>query len=260
MSLTADLTLGRFLPGDSSLHRLDPRLKLAALPALMVAVFAAPGWSRLGVLALCGILLVPMGRIPWSLAWRGLWCWRWLLLFTLLLHLFFTPGHTLWGLTWLSRDGLERGGLVCLQLLLAFHYSSVLSLTTTPRRLADACAVLLRPLERFGVPVREWVGGLAGVLHFLPLLREEAENQWRLSREGGDDPGRGPWLQRAAAVARLLAALLLRLVERAEALAQAEAKGEGGTLLPAALSPPGFSLYLTLAVILGFPAALLIWL
>ena len=226
MGLLDDITLGRYEPRESILHRLDPRLKLCGMPLLVIAVFAGYDPMRLGVLALLATVFILLSGIEWSTWWRGLRMLRWLFLFTLLLHLFMSPGRTLLGLAWLSHDGLQLGALVCSQLALTVLFSSLLTLTTSPREVAGACASLLSPLERFGFSVRDASMLLLLVLHFVPILREETIDLIERSRESGIDPSRGPLIARGMAAARMTAPLLLRLVDRADALAESVAAGE----------------------------------
>ena len=237
MALIDDLTLGRFVAGDSLLHRLDPRLKLCALPLLVIAVFSGYGWLRLAVLGGAALLLVLVSGIGWRFWWRGVRVLRWLLLATVLLYLFFSPGRTLWGVTWLSRDGLVAGGMVCCRLVLAVLFSSLLTLTTSPVALAGAFAALLKPLERCGLPVREWTRLLQLVLYFIPIFREEALAMHGERQAAGEPAASQSLLQRARALGQLLMPLLLRLVDRADALAKAEAAGEDLIGAPEPLPP-----------------------
>lgn len=207
--------LGRYVSGDSPLHRLDARLKLCVLPLFAVASFATAVPARLAALVFCFITFFLLSGLPWRLALRSLRSLRWLLLFTLLLHLFLTPGRTLFGFEFLSYDGLLRGLTVSVQLLLAMAFSSLLTLTTSVEALAAAVAALLLPLRRLGLPVAEPIRLGQLVLRFIPLLREEAALQvaaFRTRREG---------LGRASLAARMLAPLILGLADRAEALARA---------------------------------------
>lgn len=237
MGLLNDLTLGRYERGDSPLHRLDPRVKLCGLPLLVVAAFAGGSPLRLAVLALLAAGLVSLSGVGWRVWWRGVWVLRWLFLFTLLLHLLFSPGRTLWGVAWLSLDGLLLGGEVCARLALAVLFSSLLTLTTPPGEVARSFAALLSPLGRLGLPVRDVAMQLLLVLHFVPVLREEALAVLERFRAEGADPGRGPLVARGRVVGRMLAPLLLRLVDRADALARALAAGEDPVGLSVPLAP-----------------------
>jgi energy-coupling factor transport system permease protein len=226
MGLLDDITLGRYEPRESILHRLDPRLKLCGLPLLVIAVFASHDPVRLGGLALLAAVLILISGIDRPTWWRGFRMLRWLFLFTLLLHLLLSPGRTLMGVGWLSYDGLLRGSLVCSQLALAVLFSSLLTLTTSPREVAGACASLLSPLARLGFPVRDTAILLLLVLHFVPILREETIEQAERSRAEGIDPSQGALVERALVLGRMIAPLLLRLVDRADALAGSIASGE----------------------------------
>lgn len=226
MGLLDDITLGRYELRDSVLHRLDPRLKLCGLPLLVVVAFAGQSPLRLGGLVVLAAALVLLSDIEGRIWWRGIWALRWLLLFTLLLHLLLSPGKTLFGIAWLSQDGLLRGVLVCSQLVLAITFSSLLTLTTSPQEVARAFASLFAPLARFGVSVHEISTLLLLVLHFVPVLREEAIALVERFRGEGLDPSRGPLIARGRALSRMVAPLLLRLVDRADALARSVAAGE----------------------------------
>lgn len=260
MALIDDITLGRFLPGNSFLHRLDPRLKLAVLPLLVIAAFAAPmPEQRLALGLLAGVLIVLAGG-PWRFFLRGLWSLRWLFLCTLLLHLFFSPGRTLFGSPWLSLDGLLRGLQVCEQLALAILFSSLLTVSTAPAELAAALCALLQPLARFGMPVKELGLLLLLVLHFIPVLREEALAQWAHSRAEGNPAAGGRLLERAQVAGRMVAPLILRLVDRADRLARTVAAGEPGveTLppLPPCRRLPGSQLFFLIGILV---CLLVIW-
>jgi energy-coupling factor transport system permease protein len=154
---------------------------------------------------------------------------RWLLLFTLLLHLLLSPGYTLFGVAWLSRDGLLRGLLTCSQLAIATLAAALLTFTTTAERTSLACGWLLAPLARLGCPVRQWEELMALVLRFFPLMREEL----RTTVVAGE----ASWSRRIMLWEERLLPLFDRLVERADALACRVAAGEE-TLLSAVPLPP----------------------
>lgn len=214
MSTADRFNPGAYRDGDSYLHRFDVRLKLLLLLGLIACLFSATSPLRLLLLLLlwaagacfCGNALRD--------SWRVLSFMRWLLLFTLLLHLFFTPGRTLFGTSWLSYDGLLRGLLVDAQLLLAVLFSLLLAWTTRPERLAWGLTGLFAPLQRFNVPVRETGGLLLLVLHFFPLIREEVV-QLQTGSSSPDDGWQAKIRQRVA----LIEPLLFRLVDRADRLA-----------------------------------------
>jgi len=232
--MLGDISLGRYLQVDSPLHRCDPRLKLVGLPLLMVAALAADGWPRLLLLSGLWLLLAGLARSSRGIWWKTARALRFLLLFTLLLHLLLTPGRTLFGTGWLSLDGLLVGLLTSWKLLLALFFASLLTLTTRPEEVAAALARLLRPLERIGLPAARIGEFVQLVLYFVPVLQEEVRSLSRGRRP--DPPGRTGWLQRCRAAGMLVEPLVLRLVDRADQLAHQVAAGRP-VLQPPQLPP-----------------------
>lgn len=224
LQLLANLPLGRYQPGGSWLHRLDPRLKLVGLPVLIMAGFALSRWTPLITLILLGAGLAAVSGIPGRQWGRLVWSLRYLFLFTLVLHSLLSPGHTLLGQAWLSQDGLLLGARVCLQLLPALLLSGLLILTTAPADLAAAAVGVLSPLQRLGLPVRRWADNLLLVLALLPLVQEEAARLADQSRVFPTRPrGLEARLQQGGAV---LAELLRAVVGHGDGLAHALARGE----------------------------------
>jgi len=221
--MLGDISLGRYLQVDSPLHRCDPRLKLVILPLLMIAALAANGPLRLLLLSGIWLLLAGLARTPRSLWYRSARALRFLLLFTLLLHLLLTPGRTLFGTSWLSQDGLQIGLLTCWKLLLALFFASLLTLTTRPEEVAAALGRLLAPLERVGLPAARISEFVQLVLYFIPVLQEEVRGLSHGRRP--DAPRRQGWLQRCRAAGQLVEPLVLRLVDRADELAHQVAAG-----------------------------------
>lgn len=204
------------LPEQSFIGQLDVRLKLPLLLGLVIMAFAALNWFALGLVVTGCLMLCWLSRVPgreFVLTW---WTLRWLLLFSLLLHLFLTPGHTLFGLRWLSRDGLNQGLFVVIQISFALTIAMLLSRTTPVERLAAAFAWFMKPFRHFGCPVDEWRKQLLLVLKFLPLVRQEY-------LATAVDPTRGSfahqWLNRTIR-------MLDRLLEQADAMATRVAVGE----------------------------------
>lgn len=201
--------------GNRLLHRLDPRLKLLLLLLLVITIFSARSFVVLGIVA--GLALLLLLTHPGLLRGfaRRLYYLRWLLLFSLLLHLCLTPGWTLFGLRLLSYDGLLRGLQVDVQLVLAFFFASCLALFTSPQAVAWGGVRLLAPLRYLGVPVDEPGGLFPLVLHFLPQvfrqgvpLASQARRQKRLAPS-----------ERLQQLACTVGDLVLELVEQADRLA-----------------------------------------
>lgn len=225
MTLLADLTLGQYLPGASPLHRLDPRVKIAACAAALVAAFAVPD-ARVCAAAWPLLALgVGLSRVPLGYFLRGLRPFVWLFAFTVGLHALTTPGASLPGLPLgpldASWQGLRQGLLLSAQLATGVAYSSLLTLTTNPVDLVWALERLASPLKRLGLPVGEFCLTVLLAIRFLPILREEAERLTLTLRARGIDLGQGSLAARARGLAPLVVPLFQQVFGRAETLALA---------------------------------------
>jgi len=209
------MTEGAYRPGNSFLHRVDPRVKLLLLFALVVCLFSATNPQRLLLIYCLWFAAAGFSVKVLSDVWRIIKLLRWLLLFTLIVHLFFTPGHTLFGTRWISYDGLLRGLMINMQLVLAVLFSLLLAWTTRPEAVASGMTTLLSPLQKLRVPVKEAGGMLLLVLHFFPLIQSEvailkSERKQKSLRMVSGFRG---WLEN-------LDPLLNRLFDRADQLAK----------------------------------------
>ena len=209
------MTEGAYRPGNSFLHRVDPRVKLLLLLGLIACLFSASNPQRIFLIACLWFAAAGATKQGLHDVWRIIKMLRWLLFFTLLVHLFFTPGRTLFGTSWLSYDGLLRGLLINSQLLMAVLFSLLLAWTTRPEALASGLTTLLAPLQRLKVPVREAGGMLLLVLHFFPLIQSEVAilKAERNDENGGVMSGIKGWIHN-------IEPLLNRLFDRVDQLAK----------------------------------------
>ncbi len=222
------MTEGLFVPGEGLYYRLDPRLKLIMTLVLMIALFSANGFVRPLLIFLAWLGFSTLNFVKLKQLWKFVRLLRWLLLFTLLLHLLLTPGRALLGSSWVSYDGLLRGVLIDLQLVLAVGLSLALAWTTHPVQLARAGAALLAPLQSFKVPVREIADLVPLVLYFIPSLQQEVE-QLKRERDGEMDMTHSLWVRWQTRVELLIG----RMLDRGDQLARQIADGDdymAGTL------------------------------
>ncbi len=144
---------------------------------------------------------------------------RWLLLFSLLMHLFFSPGRTLWGLSWLSFDGLLTGTFVCLQILLAVTASALLGITTSTASLSLAFGWLVQPLALLGCRTEEWQKIMAQAIDFIPLVHAEISVSGKAEDATSDKYGLKTKQDRFHAWGKSLHNLIFRLVDRGDEIA-----------------------------------------
>ncbi len=238
--MLSDITIGQFFPGDTFLHRLDPRTKLIALIFLMVAIFVFHTFGVYTALTVFTLALVFASKVPFGMILRSLKPLLWILLFTFFIHVFSTPGESLLHL-WrfdATLEGIERGAFISLRLILLIVLASLLTFTTSPLKLTDAMEALLSPLKRFGVPAHELAMMMTIALRFVPTLIEETDRIMKAQESRGADFSEGSLMARIRAVIPVLVPLFLSAFRRADDLALAmEARcyhgGEGRTQMKA---------------------------
>lgn len=232
---------------------LDPRIKMISTLALVVVTFAAADWAQLAVLfVVAAAALLIISAHVW-LALRICLTLRWLLLFTLLMHLLLSSGRTLWGLGWLSLDGLQLGGFVCLQIMLAALFTTTLAITTPIESLAAAFGWLVRPLALVGCRTDDWQRILLLALGFLPVVHEEITvsgpgDATAVGQRWWDLKGR--WLLFAARTESFVERMLTRGDRMACQLAAGDGVSHNPPGLPSLLPLPLLDRYLVIAMML----------
>ncbi|MDR1070842.1 MAG: energy-coupling factor transporter transmembrane protein EcfT [Gracilibacteraceae bacterium] len=218
-----NITLGQYLPGNSLIHRLDPRVKVTLTLLYLIALTGARTPAAYAVLAVWPLILAALAGLPPGKMLRGLGGFTGFLLFMIGIAALTLPGQTLWragGLS-VSREGLLTGLVWAARIIFFLAGSSLLTYTTTPIRLMEGLAAMLAPLRRLGLDPGDIALMLALALRFLPLMTEEAERitQAQISRGARWDEGGPP--QRARALATIFIPLFHRATERAEHLSVA---------------------------------------
>ena len=219
-----DITLGQYFPGDSAIHRMDPRMKLVLTIAYIVGVFMVgnlPGYViALGFL----YLVVRIAGIRFSYLVRGVKPLRFIILFTFILNLFFTQGDTVLfelGFVRLTKEALENAVFFALRLVFLVMGTSVLTLTTSPIQLTDGLERLMKPLQRFHFPAHELAMMMTIALRFIPTLLEETDKIQKAQMARGADFESGNLIARAKAMIPLLVPLFVSAFRRANDLAMA---------------------------------------
>lgn len=226
------MIFGRYIPIDSTLHRMDPRAKLLTIIIFIAVVFLANNtitYSLLGVFTLAAILL---SKIPIKFLFNGLRFLFWIILFTFLLHILFTKeGEVLYkvGFIKIYEEGLRQGIFISLRFFYLILITSLLTLTTTPIEITDGIESLLKPLKKINFPVYELALMMSIALRFIPTLMDETDKIMKAQMARGVDFSEGSLKQRAEAVVPLLIPLFINAFKRAEELATAmEARGYRG--------------------------------
>ena len=233
-----DITLGQYFPGDTLAHKLDPRTKLLVTVLYIVALFTAKSYLAYGLLVLTLVVAVRISRVSVKALFKGLKPVLFIIAFTAVLNLFYTPGREIWHF-WIFRmtlEGVRAAVTMMLRITLLIMGTFLLTYTTSPIRLTDGLENLLGPLKAIKLPVHELAMMMSIALRFIPTLIEETDKIMSAQKARGADFETGSLMQRAKALVPLLVPLFVSAFRRADELATAmECRcyhgGEGRTKL-----------------------------
>ena len=227
-----NMILGRYIPGNSIVHRLDPRSKLVAMILLIMIVFWANNPITNVILFVATGIFVALSEVPLSFFIKGLKSMFFLITFTTLFQLFFISGGQVlfeMGFIKITTQGIEQAGIIFCRFVLIIFFSTLLTLTTMPLSLATAVESLLGPLKRFKVPVHEIGLMLSMSLRFVPTLMDDTIRIMNAQKARGVDFGEGSIIQKVKAMIPILIPLFATSLKRADSLATAmEARGYQG--------------------------------
>lgn len=221
--MLSNITLGQYYPGKSFLHQLDPRAKIIATMVVIIAIFLAETLWAYVVLTVFILFCLALSRLPFRLICQSvkpLWI---IIVFTLGIHMFTTPGDIVWQYTVITvtKQGLIQGGLMTARLVYLIVFSSLLTFTTSPIVLTDGIEQLLNPFRRFGVPAHELAMMMTIALRFIPTLLEETDRIMKAQTARGANFTSGNLWQRAKSMVPLLVPLFISAFRRADELATA---------------------------------------
>ena len=219
--MLGDITIGQYYPGDSVLHKMDPRTKILAILVYMVSLFIVNNfYGLLGMMAI-SILVVAVSKVPVKYFFRGLKMIIFIVLLTVALQMFMTPGDVVWQWSFLkiTKEGIKQAVFMGTRLVLLISITSILTLTTTPIALTDGIERLLKPFQRFGVPAHELAMMMSIALRFIPTLVEETDKIMKAQAARGASFDTGNLIEKVKALVPLLVPLFLSAFQRADELA-----------------------------------------
>jgi len=243
-----DITLGQFFPGNSLLHRTDPRIKLIILVVYLVMVLAADT-----LVSIATVALIILSGINLKIIARSLKPLLFILVFTAIINIFFMKGQTLlveWKFIHIYKEGLFNAILMVVRLIALISGTSVLlTYTTSPLELTDAIESLFSPLKKIKVPVHEFAMMMTIALRFIPTLIEETDKIISAQKARGADFESGNLIRRVKALLPIIIPLFVSAFRRAEELADAmECRcyrgGEGRTKMKQMKSRPADYVFL----------------
>lgn len=255
-----DVTFGQYYPGNSLLHRTDPRIKLLILVEYLILVLVAGSELAAAVSLMFTVFLIAVSGVRFSILIKSVKPLLFVLIFTAVINLFFTTGESEplvdWKFITIYKEGIRNAVMMLLRLLSLVLGSSVLiSFTTSPLELTDAIESVLSPLKVIRVPVHEFAMMMSIALRFIPTLIEETNKIISAQKARCADFESGNVFKRVKALIPILIPLFVSAVRRAEELADAmECRcyhgGEGRTKLKVMKSCAGDYIFLTFTTLL----------
>ncbi len=220
-----DITLGQFFPGDSLLHKIDPRIKIIVTLFYITSIFLATSAAGFLFIVLFTGLLVFISRIPFKIVIRGLRPLIIIITFTAVINIFWTKGETLlidFHFIHIYLEGIMYALLMIIRITaLLAGTGVVLTYTTSPIALTDGIERLLAPLKKIRLPVHEFAMMMTIALRFIPTLIEETDKIMNAQKARGADFSTGSLTKRAKALIPVLIPLFISAFRRADELATA---------------------------------------
>ena len=219
-----DITLGQFFPGDTIVHRLDPRTKLILVIVFIAALFTAVDWFSYGLMFLVTAGCISLSKIRLKTLTKGLKPLIFIIVLTGVLNLFYTTGGRVlidWWIFTVTTEGVKRAFLMIARIMMLIMGTFLLTYTTSPIALTDGLEILLGPLKKLRVPVHEMSMMMSMALRFIPTLIEETDKIMSAQKARGADFETGKLTDRAKALLPLLVSLFVSSFRRADELAVA---------------------------------------
>ncbi|MFA5523659.1 MAG: energy-coupling factor transporter transmembrane component T [Tissierellales bacterium] len=218
-----NITIGQYFPGETLIHRLDPRVKLLGTFAFIIALFFINSFYPYILVVAFIFSAVKLSKVPLSYILKGLKPLFIIISITFLINLFMTRGEILFeiGPLDVTKEGLFQATFMALRLIFLVMGTSLLTLTTSPISLTDGIERLLKPLSKVGVPAHELAMMMTIALRFIPTLLEETDKIMKAQMARGADFESGNIMKRAKSLVPLLVPLFVSAFRRADELAMA---------------------------------------
>lgn len=218
-----EITIGQYYQTESTIHRLDPRVKLIATFAYIISLFVVHSWTGYLIAAVAVAIVIAASHVPFGYIMRGMKAVMMILMITVIFNLFLTEGRPLvhfWKLT-ITYEGVDFASKMAVRLIFLIIGSSLMTLTTTPNQLTDALEDVLGPLKKIHVPVHEISMMMSIALRFIPILMEETDKIMKAQMARGADFESKNLMKKIQSLVPLLVPLFISAFRRANDLAMA---------------------------------------
>ena len=221
--MVRDIALGQYFPGNSPIHRLDPRVKIALTFVFIIFIFIASNFESLFLMVALIFLILLLSGVPLKQYFKSLKAILFVVLFTSILNLFYGTGNLVWkaGFMEIRTGGISNAIFITIRIISLILFSSVLTFTTSPTELTDALERIMKPLKLLHVKVHEIAMMMTIALRFVPTLLEETDKIMSAQKARGADMESGGLMQRIKALIPILIPLFVSSFRRAYDLAMA---------------------------------------
>jgi len=219
-----DITLGQFFPGDTIVHKLDPRTKLVLMITYITALFMAKGLLAYVFMFAMLIICLILSRIKPGAVLRGLRPVFIIIMITAFLNIFFIKGETIlfeFHAIVITQEGVVTAVYMVSRFMMLIISTFLLTYTTSPITLTDGLERMLNPLKKIKLPVHEFSMMMSIALRMIPTLIEETDKIMSAQKSRGADFETGGLIKRAKAILPLIIPLFISAFRRADELATA---------------------------------------
>lgn len=219
-----DITIGQYFPGDSIIHRLDPRFKIVITFLYILMLFTGDNIICLAVGAVYTFMAVILSKIKLKMFAKSIKPLLPFLFITALLNILFVSSGEVyfkWHFLQITSGGINISVFMIIRIVLLITGSSLLTYTTSPITLTDAIERLLSPLKKIKVPVHELAMMMSIALRFIPTLIEETDKIMSAQKARGAEIDTGSFITRAKNMTSILVPLFISAFRRADELATA---------------------------------------
>ena len=225
----SSFTLGRYIPIDSAIHRMDPRAKIMAMLVLLVCIFIPAGWRGYGVMFMVTCSAILVAKLSFKFIWKSMKPMLFMLVFLFVINVFSIHSGDIWlkvGSLEIHSQAVFQTLYIAVRLLLMIMITTCLTATTKPLDMTLGLEDLLKPFEKVHVPSHMIAMLISIALRFIPDLIEETQRIMKAQESRGVDLKEGKLKEKMMAILALIVPLFVSAFQRAEDLAEAmEARG-----------------------------------
>lgn len=222
--MISNISIGQYIPGDSLIHKLDPRTKIILSLMYIISVFLIKTFLGYFLIFLFIYTILLVGKLKFQYIYKGLKPIFMLMLISVLLNLFIIKGETLIFSLYIFKvykEGATIALFMMIRLISMVLGTTILTLTTSSIELTDGIEKLLNPFRKIGIQSHELAMMMSIALRFIPTLIDETDKIMKAQMARGADFETGNLLKRAKSMIPILVPLFISAFRRADELAMA---------------------------------------